>query len=156
MTFGGGRIRRFVPDSPLEGTGFEPPVPPTTEAVSSSEREYRASRKTAGAKASSKLAGPRVERGVYANLTFGAAFHRRTEGRNPSRSKPLRQRTRRWHLDEMVVPIARKRMYLSRAVDHEDEILDISAHYHSLIVVPEQSARCQPRHICRRFRRRRQ
>jgi len=29
----------------------------------------------------------------------------------------------------MVVPIARKRMYLSRAVDHEGEILDISAHY---------------------------
>ena len=43
---------------------------------------------------------------------------------------------RRWHLDEMVVPIARKRMYLSRAVDHEGEILDISAHYHSLIAVP--------------------
>ena len=41
-----------------------------------------------------------------------------------------------WHLDEMVVPIARKRMYLSRAVDHEGEILDISAHYHSLIAVP--------------------
>ena len=34
---------------------------------------------------------------------------------------------------EMVVPIARKRMHLSRAVDHEGEILDISAHYHSLI-----------------------
>ena len=29
-----------------------------------------------------------------------------------------------------------KRMYLSRAVDHEGEILDISAHYHSLIAVP--------------------
>ena len=36
----------------------------------------------------------------------------------------------------MVVPIARKRMYLWRAVDHEDEILDISAHYDSLIAVP--------------------
>jgi len=36
----------------------------------------------------------------------------------------------------MVVPIARKRMYLSRAVDHEGEILDISAPYHSLIAVP--------------------
>ena len=34
---------------------------------------------------------------------------------------------------EMVVPIARKRMHRSRAVDHEGEILDISAHYHSLI-----------------------
>ena len=37
---------------------------------------------------------------------------------------------------EMVVPIARKRMHRSRAVDHEGEILDISAHYHSLIAVP--------------------
>ncbi len=36
----------------------------------------------------------------------------------------------------MVVPIARKRMYLSRAFDHEGEILDISAHYDSLIAVP--------------------
>jgi transposase-like protein len=31
----------------------------------------------------------------------------------------------RWHLDEMVVRIAGKRMYLWRAVDHEGEILDI-------------------------------
>jgi hypothetical protein len=36
----------------------------------------------------------------------------------------------------MVVPIARKRMYLSRAVDREGEILDTSAHYDSLIAVP--------------------
>ena len=36
----------------------------------------------------------------------------------------------------MVVRIARKRMYLWRAVDHEDEILDIPAHYDSLIAVP--------------------
>jgi hypothetical protein len=36
----------------------------------------------------------------------------------------------------MVVPITRKRMYLSRAVDHEGEILDISAHHDSLIAVP--------------------
>jgi hypothetical protein len=27
-------------------------------------------------------------------------------------------------------------MYLSRAVDHEGEILDISAHYDALIAVP--------------------
>jgi hypothetical protein len=59
--------------------------------------------------------------------------NRRSES---SRSKLLRRRTRRWHLDEMVVPIARKRMYLSRAVDHEGEILYISAHYDSLIAVP--------------------
>jgi len=32
---------------------------------------------------------------------------------------------RRWHLDEMVVRIAGKRMYLWRAVDHEGEVLDM-------------------------------
>ena len=31
----------------------------------------------------------------------------------------------RWHLDEMVVRIAGKTMYLWRAVDHEGEILDV-------------------------------
>jgi putative transposase len=31
----------------------------------------------------------------------------------------------RWHLDEMVVRIAGWRMYLWRAVDHEDEVLDM-------------------------------
>ena len=31
----------------------------------------------------------------------------------------------RWHLDEMVVRIAGKQMYLWRAVDHEGEILDV-------------------------------
>jgi putative transposase len=31
----------------------------------------------------------------------------------------------RWHLDEMVVRIAGKRMYLWRAVDHESEVLDV-------------------------------
>jgi hypothetical protein len=36
----------------------------------------------------------------------------------------------------MVVRIDHKRMYLWRAVDHEGEILDISAHYDSLIAVP--------------------
>jgi putative transposase len=30
----------------------------------------------------------------------------------------------RWHLDEVVVRIASRRMYLWRAVDHEGEILD--------------------------------
>ena len=37
---------------------------------------------------------------------------------------------------EMVVPIARKRTYLWRGVGHDGEILDISAHYDSLIAVP--------------------
>jgi putative transposase len=31
----------------------------------------------------------------------------------------------RWHLDEMVVRIAGKRLYLWRAVDHEGEVLDV-------------------------------
>jgi transposase-like protein len=31
----------------------------------------------------------------------------------------------RWHLDEMVVRIAGKRVYLRRAVDHEGEVLDM-------------------------------
>jgi putative transposase len=31
----------------------------------------------------------------------------------------------RWHLDEMVVRIAGRRMYLWRAVDHEGEILEV-------------------------------
>jgi hypothetical protein len=35
------------------------------------------------------------------------------------------QPSARWHLDEMVVRIAGKRMYLWRAVDHEGEVLDM-------------------------------
>ena len=74
----------------------------------------------------------------------GSLLRTSLSGRIPSEnrrseSSPLEataQRTRRWHLDEMVVPIARKRMYLSHAVDHEGEILDISAHDNSLIAVP--------------------
>ena len=31
----------------------------------------------------------------------------------------------RWHLDEMVVRIAGRRIYLWRAVDHEGEVLDM-------------------------------
>ena len=37
------------------------------------------------------------------------------------RSRP----SNRWHLDEMVVRIAGRRMYLWRAVDHEGEVLDM-------------------------------
>src|ERR1700732_3001007 len=47
----------------------------------------------------------------------------------PMIARKLRQRrTRpsdRWHLDEMVIRIAGKRMYLWRAVDHEGEVLDM-------------------------------
>jgi putative transposase len=31
----------------------------------------------------------------------------------------------RWHLDEMVLRMAGKRMYLWRSVDHEGEVLDM-------------------------------
>src|SRR5712664_1388904 len=43
--------------------------------------------------------------------------------RNLRRGRP--RPSNRWHLDEMVVRIAGKRMYLWRAVDHEGEILDM-------------------------------
>jgi putative transposase len=49
---------------------------------------------------------------------FGSVIARRLRQRRPRASD-------RWHLDEMVVRIAGRRMYLWRAVDHEGEILDI-------------------------------
>src|SRR5437870_10596252 len=51
-------------------------------------------------------------------LKFGPVIARRLRRRRPRPSD-------RWHLDEMVVRIAGKRMYLWRAVDHEGEILDV-------------------------------
>ena len=51
-------------------------------------------------------------------LKFGPAIARRLRRRRPRPSD-------RWHLDEMVVRIAGKRMYLWRAVDHEGEVLDM-------------------------------
>jgi putative transposase len=51
-------------------------------------------------------------------LKFGPAIARRLRQRRPRPSE-------RWHLDEMVVRIAGKRMYLWRAVDHEGEVLDL-------------------------------
>src|SRR2546423_2635034 len=51
-------------------------------------------------------------------LKFGPAIARELR-----RSRPAPDS--RWHLDEMVVRIAGKRMYLWRAVDHEGEILDM-------------------------------
>src|SRR6202521_5254745 len=50
-------------------------------------------------------------------IKFGPVIARRLRRRRPRPSN-------RWHLDEMVVRIAGKRMYLWRAVDHEGEILD--------------------------------
>jgi putative transposase len=46
----------------------------------------------------------------------------------PTIARNLRRRrgpSDRWHLDEMVVRIAGRRMYLWRAVDHEGEVLDM-------------------------------
>src|SRR6266404_5625354 len=49
-------------------------------------------------------------------LKFGPTIARRLRQRRPRPSD-------RWHLDEMVIRIAGVRMYLWRAVDHEDEVL---------------------------------
>src|SRR5215469_5235952 len=51
-------------------------------------------------------------------LKFGPLIARKLRRGRPRPSE-------RWHLDEMVVRIAGKRMYLWRAVDYEGEILDI-------------------------------
>jgi transposase-like protein len=51
-------------------------------------------------------------------LKFGPAIARRLRR---CRSRP----SNRWHLDEMVVRIAGRQMYLWRAVDHEGEVLDM-------------------------------
>jgi putative transposase len=51
-------------------------------------------------------------------LKFGPMLARRLRQRRPRPSDD-------WHLDEMVVRIAGRRMYLWRAVDHEGEILDV-------------------------------
>ena len=51
-------------------------------------------------------------------LKFGRQF-----AHNLRRSRP--RPTGRWHLDEMVVKIGRKRMFLWRAVDDEGEVLDM-------------------------------
>ena len=51
-------------------------------------------------------------------LKFAPGFARRLRRSRPRPSD-------RWHLDEMVVRIAGKRMYLWRAVDQEGEVLDM-------------------------------
>src|SRR3712207_2675278 len=51
-------------------------------------------------------------------LKFGPAIARRLRQRRPKPSP-------RWHLDEMVVRIAGKQMYLWRAVDDEGEVLEV-------------------------------
>lgn len=56
-------------------------------------------------------------------LKFGQAFARNLRGNR------LRA-TGRWHLDEMVVRISGKRMWLWRAVDDEGEVLDMLVQTH--------------------------
>src|SRR5215471_9481442 len=51
-------------------------------------------------------------------LKFGPMIARRLRRCRPRPSS-------RWHLDEMVVRIAGRQMYLWRAVDHEGEVLDM-------------------------------
>src|SRR5947199_831200 len=51
-------------------------------------------------------------------LKFGPGIARKLRRCRPCPSD-------RWHLDEMVVRIVGKRMYLWRAVDHEGEVLDV-------------------------------
>jgi putative transposase len=51
-------------------------------------------------------------------LKFGPVIARRLRRRRPRPSD-------RWHLDEMVVRIAGKRMFLWRAVDDEGEVLEM-------------------------------
>src|SRR5688500_11694118 len=51
-------------------------------------------------------------------LKFGTMFARRLRARRP---RPGSQ----WHLDEMIVVICGRRLYLWRAVDDEGEVLDI-------------------------------
>ena len=60
-------------------------------------------------------------------LKFGPVIARRLRCCRPRPSN-------RWHLDEMVVRIGGKRMYLWRAVDHEGEVLD-------LLVQPRRDSR---------------
>jgi len=105
-----------------------------------------------------KVGGRIASIGVENEVKLHAALLRTMATSSPpsgfvTRSKLLRPRTRRWHPDEMVVPIARKRTYLWRGVGHDGEILDISAHYDRMIAWRQQSARCQLERW--RFRRRR-
>src|SRR6202040_4189926 len=64
-------------------------------------------------------------------LKFGPLLARRLRQRRPRPGD-------RWHLDEMVVRIAGRRMYLWRAVDQEGEILD-------LLVQPRRNKRAAVR-----------
>src|ERR1700748_1434114 len=68
-------------------------------------------------------------------LKFGPAIARRLRRHRPRPSG-------RWHLDEMVVRIAGKRMYLWRAVDHEGEVLD-------MLVQRRRDTRAALRLICK-------
>jgi len=73
-----------------------------------------------------------VERGIRLTLCNGVDFP--YVGRPPPRKVIFSDLIS--SLADESGRIARKRMYLRRAVDREGEILDLSAHYDSLIAVP--------------------
>ena len=60
-------------------------------------------------------------------LKFGPLIARQLRRHRPRPSD-------RWPLDEMVVRIAGKQMYLWRAVDHEGEVLDMLVRRHRQLV----------------------
>jgi putative transposase len=99
-------------DSGTEGSN---PPPSSSQSVSAVNPEA-IGEKPRTSRRSARVAGD-VRRDAQV-LKFGPVIARRLRQRRPRRSD-------RWHLDEMVVRIAGKRMYLWRAVDHEGEILDM-------------------------------
>ena len=67
-----------------------------------------------------------AQRGIeasYETIRCWSPKFGRTFAHNLRRSKP--KPTGRWHLDEMVVKIGGRRMWLWRAVDDEGEVLDM-------------------------------
>jgi transposase-like protein len=79
-------------------------------------------------------------------LKFGPIIARRLRCGRPRPSN-------RWHLDEMVVRIAGKHMYLWRAVDHEGEVLEILFSADGINAQPSSScASCSASRASRRRR----
>ena len=67
-----------------------------------------------------------AERGLDLSYENDPGLGARIRSRDRARpAPPAAPAGDRWHLDEMVVRIAGRRMYLWRAVDQEDEILDL-------------------------------
>ncbi len=60
-----------------------------------------------------------------ASATKGRTYERKRSDQKSTEILCEKGAVHIWHLDEMVVRIAGKRMYLWRAVDHEGEVLDV-------------------------------